>query len=108
MAREFQTRMTTLSAKWQLFKNRLFNVNSSVGASLKDSMTSLMDGVGNLLDKIETWIDEHPKLTSTIAKQQLQSGKFKSIRCIKPCFKFYTLPSRTAIFRLIQIKRNYS
>lgn len=51
MAREFQTRMTTLSAKWQLFKNRLFNVNSSVGASLKDTMTSLMDRVGYLLDK---------------------------------------------------------
>ncbi|MCK8953436.1 phage tail tape measure protein [Haemophilus influenzae] len=74
MAREFQTRMTTLSAKWQLFKNRLFNVNSSVGASLKDSMTSLMDGVGNLLDKIETWIDEHPKLTSTIAKTAVAIG----------------------------------
>ncbi|WP_163047218.1 phage tail tape measure protein, partial [Acinetobacter nosocomialis] len=64
----------TLSAKWQLFKNRLFNVNSSVGASLKDSMTSLMDGVGNLLDKIETWIDEHPKLTSTIAKTAVAIG----------------------------------
>ena len=75
MAREFQTRMTTLSAKWQLFKNRLFNVNSSVGASLKDSMTSLMDGVGNLLDKIETWIDEHPKLTSTIAKTAVAIGE---------------------------------
>ncbi|CWX41282.1 phage-like tail protein [Haemophilus influenzae] len=74
MAREFQTRMTTLSAKWQLFKNRLFNVNSSVGASLKDTMTSLMDGVGYLLDKIQTWIDKHPKLTSTIAKTAAAIG----------------------------------
>lgn len=37
-------------------------------------MTSLMDGVGNLLDKIETWIDEHPKLTSTIAKTAVAIG----------------------------------
>ena len=68
MEREFDTRMTALSAKWQIFKNRLFNVNTTVGASLKETLNSLMDKIGDVLDKVQAWIDKNPELTASIMK----------------------------------------
>lgn len=68
MAREFDTRMTTLSAKWQIFKNQLFNSSTEVGAALKQSMLGGMESVAAILDKINLWVAANPQLTSQIVK----------------------------------------
>lgn len=68
MAREFETRMTTLSAKWQIFKNQLFNSSTEVGAALKQSMLGGMESIAAVLDKINLWVAANPQLTAQIVK----------------------------------------
>lgn len=68
MNREFETRMTTLSAKWQIFKNQVFNTNSEVGKALKSMLVEVMDKISIVLDKINVWIKANPELTASIAK----------------------------------------
>lgn len=68
MAKEFETRMTTLSAKWQIFKSQLFNSSSEVGVALKESMIGTMDSTTMILDKINVWVKANPELTAQIVK----------------------------------------
>ncbi|MDP0075564.1 phage tail tape measure protein [Glaesserella parasuis] len=68
MTREFETRLTTLSAKWQIFKNQLFNTNSEIGNKLKETLVEAMSYIGGVLDVINSWIKANPELTVTIAK----------------------------------------
>lgn len=74
MAREFQTRMTTLSSKWIIFTNRLFNVNSVLGGSLKETLVGIMDSLGNVLDNVMAWTNANPELTATIMKAVAGGG----------------------------------
>ncbi|MDG6327912.1 phage tail tape measure protein [Glaesserella parasuis] len=67
MTREFETRLTTLSAKWQIFKNQLFT-NSEIGNKLKETLVEAMSYIGGVLDVINSWIKANPELTVTIAK----------------------------------------
>lgn len=68
MGREFQTQMNTLANKWQTFKNQLFNVNSSVGGSLKTHLVDMMTKIGSVIDKVQVWMNANPELTSSIVK----------------------------------------
>ncbi|MGX2975356.1 phage tail tape measure protein [Ursidibacter arcticus] len=68
MVREFQTRMGTLSAKWQIFKNQLFNSSTEVGAALKETLMGTMDSITKVLDKINAWVKANPELTAQIIK----------------------------------------
>lgn len=68
MDREFQTRMTTLSAKWQLFKNQLFNTNTIVGGALKNTLIEMMGSIAGILDKVNEWVQVNPELTASLAK----------------------------------------
>lgn len=68
MDREFQTRMTTLSAKWQIFKNQLFNTSTIVGGALKNTLLEMMDSIAGVLDKVNEWVQTNPELTAGIAK----------------------------------------
>ncbi|KAE9526068.1 phage tail tape measure protein [Testudinibacter aquarius] len=68
MGREFDTRMRSISAKWQVFKNRLFNINSTVGGSLKVTLENLMDKISGALDKVQEWVNANPELTASIMK----------------------------------------
>lgn len=66
MGREFDTRMKALSSTWGIFKNKLFNLNSTIGGTLAPTLDSLLKKVGGLIDKGNKWIQDHPKLAKNI------------------------------------------
>ena len=66
MNREFQTRMKALSSTWGIFKNQIFNLNSTIGGTLAPTLDSLMKKIGGLIDKGNKWIQDHPKLAKNI------------------------------------------
>lgn len=66
MNREFQTRMKALSSTWGIFKNQIFNLNSTIGGTLAPTLDSLMKKIGGLIDKGNKWIQAHPKLAKNI------------------------------------------
>ncbi len=66
MNREFQTRMKALSSTWGIFKNQIFNLNSTIGGTLAPTLDSLMKKIGGLIDKGNKWIQAHPKLAKNM------------------------------------------
>lgn len=66
MNREFQTRMKALSSTWGIFKNQIFNLNSTISGTLAPTLDSLMKKIGGLIDKGNKWIQAHPKLAKNI------------------------------------------
>lgn len=66
MSKEFQTRMKGLSAQWQLFKNSLFNVSATIGGTLEPTLSALMVRIREVMDKINKWIKDNPKLATNI------------------------------------------
>ncbi|MCK3655808.1 phage tail tape measure protein [Pasteurellaceae bacterium Macca] len=68
MAREFQTRMTTLSAQWQKFQNQIFNTNSTIGAAFKETLIATMDSISGVLERIQQWVEANPELTAQLIK----------------------------------------
>jgi TP901 family phage tail tape measure protein len=68
MGREMQARGETLSAQWQMMKNRLFNNSSDLGAGLQSSVSSVLGEINHLLDSINTWINKNPELAASIMK----------------------------------------
>lgn len=68
MQREADIRADSISARWQMLQNKLFNTNSGAGANLRSTIVSLIDSFGNLLTRIDGWIRENPVLTGQILK----------------------------------------
>jgi len=68
MEREFSARLETLSARWQMFTNRIFAADSTAGAKLRGELIQIMDTVGSLLDKAEAWMEANPALTASLMK----------------------------------------
>lgn len=66
MGREFETRMKALSSTWGIFKNQIFNLNSTIGGTLAPTLDSLMKKIGGLIDKGNKWIQAHPKLAKNM------------------------------------------
>ena len=66
MNREFQTRMKALSSTWGIFKNQIFNLNSTIGGTLAPTLDSLMKKIGGLIDKGNKWIQANPKLAKNM------------------------------------------
>ena len=66
MGREFDTRMKALSLTWGVFKNQLFNLNSTIGGTLAPTLDNLLKKIGGLIDKGNKWIQDHPKLAKNI------------------------------------------
>ncbi|MBF0751560.1 MULTISPECIES: phage tail tape measure protein [unclassified Pasteurella] len=66
MHREFETRMKGLSSQWQLFKNSLFNLSTTIGGTLAPTLTELMTKIGGVINKFQSWIKENPKLAKNI------------------------------------------
>ncbi|HDL1164744.1 TPA: phage tail tape measure protein [Mannheimia haemolytica] len=93
MAREFDTRMTTLSAKWQIFKNQLFNSSSEVGVALKESLVGGMDSITAILDKINVWVKANPELTAQIIKWGIAlTGSLLTLGLLSLTFSFMFSP----------------
>lgn len=68
MAREAAARADTLSARWQIFQNRMFEVSSTLGKTLKPALVDIMNTVGGVLEKVAAWTAAHPDLTAAILK----------------------------------------
>lgn len=60
MSREFQSRMKTTAAQWQVFKNRASEVGVAIGATLLPELNHLMAVVGPMATKFATWAAAHP------------------------------------------------
>ncbi|WP_231708931.1 phage tail tape measure protein [Pseudomonas denitrificans (nom. rej.)] len=68
MQREADIRAESISARWQMLQNKLFNTNSGAGSNLRSTIISLIDSFGNLLTRIDGWIKDNPVLTGQILK----------------------------------------
>lgn len=68
MSREFETRMTGMTAKWQIFKNSLFNASAGTGMVLADTISSVLGKLTSMLSVMGLWMQAHPKLTGFIVK----------------------------------------
>ena len=68
MDREFDTRMKALSSSWEIFKNRAFNINSTLGGLLAPTLNNLMTKFGGILDKTQAWINANPVLAENLVK----------------------------------------
>jgi hypothetical protein len=66
MEREAAARAGNLSAYWQITLNRLFLTSAESGSVLKDSLVSIMDAVGSVLDGIRGFMQENPNFTSAV------------------------------------------
>ena len=68
MGREAAARNQALSAQWQMFKNRSFNVSSAIGDTLKPSLLKLFNAINPVLAQISTFIEKHQVLVGWIMK----------------------------------------
>lgn len=68
MAREFAARVDTLSARWQMANNRMFEASSTLGRSLRPALVSVMDTASAVLERVSAWTNAHPELTAAILK----------------------------------------
>ncbi|KAF3999210.1 phage tail tape measure protein [Glaciimonas immobilis] len=68
MDREFEARLDTLSAKWQLLKNKAFGFSAMAGSTLKPALTDIMDTVGRVMERLSRWIEDNPQLAGTLLK----------------------------------------
>lgn len=67
MSREFQARMQSTGAQWQLMKNRAVELGVNIGSVLLPAVNSLFSAVGPVVSGVADWAREHPVLTKAIA-----------------------------------------
>ena len=68
MRREASARSDTLSARWQMTKNRLFNTGAALGNTLKPALTDLLNLVNPLLERFTRWVAANPGLVGGVLK----------------------------------------
>ncbi|MFV2028882.1 phage tail tape measure protein [Neisseria sp. S1] len=68
MGREFETRMTAMSSKWQVFKNGLFNAGAGLGRGLFDVIGPALDKGVALINMFSRWQAANPALVGGIMK----------------------------------------
>ena len=68
MAREAAARNATLSAQWQMTKNRAFNLSAVAGESLAPAVLSLLNAVNPLIESFGRWVQDHPALVGWVLK----------------------------------------
>ncbi|QIY78353.1 phage tail tape measure protein [Chromobacterium violaceum] len=68
MQREGDARNDTLSAQWQMTKNRLFNQSAEMGQALRQPLLDIMKGAADILQSIASWTKANPELAATLVK----------------------------------------
>lgn len=68
MQREGDIRAEALSARWQMTKNRLFNLSSALGETLRPTLIELVDGFNRIIERVNTWATQNPTLVSSLLK----------------------------------------
>ncbi len=79
MAREAAARNATLSAQWQMMKNRAFNLSTVVGATLVPALLKLINLVNPIIERVAKFAHEHSTLVgwvlgSVVAFSALTAG----------------------------------
>ncbi|MCW8207644.1 phage tail tape measure protein [Verminephrobacter aporrectodeae subsp. tuberculatae] len=74
MAREAAARNATLSAQWLMAENRIFNLKSAIGETLKPALIELMQGINPVLQATARWVKENSGLVSAVLKVVLVSS----------------------------------
>ncbi|UGA40627.1 phage tail tape measure protein [Chromobacterium haemolyticum] len=69
MQREADAKKDTLSAQWQMTRNRLFNQSSALGATLKPALVEIMSAAAKVLERFfSAWTKANPQLVATLMK----------------------------------------
>lgn len=66
MSREFQSRMRTTAAQWQIAKNRITEVSVTIGSALLPAINDLMKSAGPMVERFAKWSAENPGLIKGI------------------------------------------
>jgi len=62
MSREFQSRLKTTAAQWQIAKNRLSEVAVTIGSALLPAVNSLMSSIAPAIESFASWSRGNPRL----------------------------------------------
>ncbi|KQC02099.1 phage tail tape measure protein [Pedobacter sp. Hv1] len=68
MNKEYQKRVQSSVAQWQMFKNRMTEVTVKAGTAFLPTFNKLALSVGKLVEKISAFIDRNPELVSWLTK----------------------------------------
>uniref|UniRef100_UPI0005853290 phage tail tape measure protein n=1 Tax=Chromobacterium haemolyticum TaxID=394935 RepID=UPI0005853290 len=68
MQREADAKKDTLSAQWQMTRNRLFNQSSALGTTLKPALVEIMSAAAKVLERFSAWTKANPQLVATLMK----------------------------------------
>jgi TP901 family phage tail tape measure protein len=68
MNKEYQKRIASASAQWQIFKNKINELWVKIGTNLLPSFIKAAEWLGRLTEKIGRFIDKHPTLVSWLGK----------------------------------------
>jgi TP901 family phage tail tape measure protein len=66
MSREFQARLQTTGAQWEILKNRVGEAAVNIGDKLLPHVNKLIDVVGSMATKTGDWIRENDTLVSNV------------------------------------------
>jgi TP901 family phage tail tape measure protein len=68
MQREGDIRADQLSARWEMSQNRMFNLSSALGATLRPALIELITGFNGVLERVNAWATANPGLVLGILK----------------------------------------
>jgi TP901 family phage tail tape measure protein len=68
MQREGDIRADQLSARWEMSQNRMFNLSSAMGATLRPALIQLINGFNGVLERVNAWANANPGLVLGILK----------------------------------------
>ncbi|NUU37373.1 phage tail tape measure protein [Pseudomonas sp. C2B4] len=68
MQREGDIRSEALSARWQMAQNRMFNLSSALGETLRPTLIELVDGFNRIIERVNTWATQNPTLVASLLK----------------------------------------
>lgn len=68
MQREGDIKGQQLSARWQMTQNRLFNLSSALGETLRPTIIELVDGFNRIIERVNTWASQNPTLVAGLLK----------------------------------------
>ncbi|MDH4585626.1 phage tail tape measure protein [Pseudomonas sp. BN415] len=68
MQREADIRADAMSARLEMAQNRLFNLSSGLGETLRPTLVELLEGFGAIVGRISAWVKANPELTGQILK----------------------------------------
>ncbi|WP_256669821.1 phage tail tape measure protein [Pseudomonas sp. BC115LW] len=68
MQREGDIRGEALSARWQMTQNRMFNLSSALGETLRPTLIELVGGFNRIIERVNTWATQNPTLVASLLK----------------------------------------